>query len=65
MTDKDIREMTDAVMMSVGIIQGAYQRFLQENDGEIGIALELTRILWDGIMLGKNMNDDDERWDLL
>lgn len=50
MNEETLKAIADAIMMSVGIIQGAYDRFLDENDGDVEVALRLTDITWHGLM---------------
>lgn len=59
MTKKEMENLANATMMSVGIIQGAYNRFLEEN-GDHDIAIRLTKIAWDGLMLSVRMNIEDD-----
>lgn len=60
MTKKQIEDFTNATLMSVGIIQGAYMKFMEENKGDKEVALRLTQIAWDGIMLSVRTDNEDD-----
>ena len=51
--------LAEATLSTVGVVQGLYMRFLDENRDE-EIALRLTEIAWNGIMLGMgDFREDD------
>lgn len=60
MTKKQMEDLANATMMSVGIIQGVYTQFLGENDGDRDVAIRLTKIAWDGLMLSVRTNNEDD-----
>lgn len=60
MTKNDMENLANATMMSVGIIQGAYMKFLEENNGDRDVAIRLTKIAWDGLMLSVRTNNEDD-----
>lgn len=57
----DTKALCEATMASVGIVQGLYQSFLKENDGDKDIALRLTQTTWYGLMKTVKTNNDDEK----
>ena len=60
MTDKQIKALADGTMASVGMVQGMFKRFLEENKGDAEIALRLTQITWDGLMISARCNSEDD-----
>ena len=60
MSKNDMENLANATMMSVGIIQGAYMKFLEENNGDRDVAIRLTKIAWDGLMLSVRTNNEDD-----
>lgn len=50
MKDNDWENIAEATLASVGVVQGLFVRFLDENNGDRDIALALTQITWEGIM---------------
>lgn len=60
MTNKQIKDLADGTMASVGMVQGMFSRFLDENEGDVELALRLTNIAWDGLMLSVRGNSDDD-----
>lgn len=55
----DVKALYEATMTSVGIVQGLYQSFLNENNNDKEIALALTQTTWYGLMKSVRPKDDD------
>lgn len=68
MTDKQAKEVTEAMMMTIATFQKGYETILRENKGlEYDRVLQLTDIWWNGVMsmigLGMQRNDEgDDLW---
>ena len=59
-TNKQWNDLAEATLASVGVMQSAYERFLNENDNNENIALRLTQITWEGIMKAGQANKEDD-----
>lgn len=54
-----------STMASVGIVQGLYKKFLEENNQNTELALKLTEITWRGLMSSVRVNSQNDGLDNL
>ena len=56
----DFKELAEATIAISGLIQGFFMRYLDENDGDVDIALALTSITWEGIVNSQSKDSGND-----
>ena len=62
--DDDVMNLTKGVMTTATLVQGLFEKFSIENDGDTELALKLTSIAWHGLATGIGMAHEDDTDDL-
>ena len=63
MKKDNIEETAQALELGIASFQRAFKLFLNENDGDVELAVMLTKAWWEGMMKGANNRSEMDNLD--